>query len=192
MAEQDRVKWNSKYSKNSDLLLPREPSQAVQEYYRESKGKRALDLACGAGRNTLFLEEQGFFVDAVDISKIALDILKSRAKSDRVKPILADLDTYDLGKECYDFIVKCNFLDRELIERAKEALKIGGIIIVETYIEDPENEKQDSNPNFLLQKDELLEIFKEGFEVLEYKTFWNESFEKYRMKKASIVARKLL
>ena len=190
MAEQDRVKWNSKYSKNSDLLLPREPSQAVQKYYSECSGKRALDIACGAGRNTLFLEEKGFSIDAVDISQIALDRLKSRAKSERVKPILADLDRFDLGKECYDFIVKCNFLDRELIEQAKEALHVGGIIIVETYMEDSKNQKQDSNPNFLLQKDELLEIFQVGFEVLEYKTFWNESFEKYRMKKASIAVKK--
>ena len=191
MAIDDKIKWDKKYSENSELLARRAPSEAVVKYYKMCSGKRALDLACGAGRNTIFLEEKGFFIDAIDISQIALNTLKSRAKSERVKPILADLDRFDLGKDCYDLIVKCNFLDRGLIERAKEALKIGGIMIVETYMEDPKNQKQDSNPNFLLQKDELLEIFKEGFEVLEYRTFWNESFEKYRMKKASIAAKKL-
>ena len=191
MAVDDKIKWDKKYSQNGDLLTPREPSQAVVKHYKECSGNRALDLACGAGRNTLFLEEQGFYVDAVDISKLALEYLQERAKYNKINPILADLDEFDLGEERYDFIVKCNFLDRDLINRAKKALKIGGVMVVETYIEDRENEKKNSNPNYLLKKDELLEIFKSGFELLEYKTFWNESFEKYRMKKASIVVKRL-
>ena len=192
MAVDDKIKWDKKYSENSDLLSPREPSMAVVKNYKECSGNRALDLACGAGRNSLFLEENGFEVDAVDISKLALDTLNGRSKYNKINTILADLDEFDLGEERYDFIVKCNFLDRDLINRAKKALKIGGIMVVETYIEDEENEKKNSNPNFLLKEDELLEIFKSGFEILEYKTFWNESFEKYRMKKASIVVKRLV
>ena len=191
MAVEDKIKWDKKYSENIDLLEAREPSKAVVNNYKECSGNRALDLASGAGRNSLFLEDNGFEVDAVDISKFALDILQGRSKYNKINPILADLDEFDLGEERYDFIVKCNFLDRELIERAKRALKIGGVMVVETYVEDEENEKKNSNPNFLLKKDELLEIFKNGFEILEYKTFWNESFEKYRMKKASIVVKRL-
>ncbi len=192
MAVEDKIKWDKKYSEKSDLLAPREPSKAVVKYYTECSGNRALDLACGAGRNSLFLEEKGFYVDAVDISKLALEYLHERIKYNKINPILADLDEFYLGEERYDFIVKCNFLDRELIERAKKALKIGGVMVVETYLEDEENEKKSSNPNFLLKKGELLEIFKIGFEILEYKTFWNESFEKYRMKKASIVVKRLV
>jgi len=88
-----------------------------------------------------------------------LNILKSRAESN-INIINADLDNYTPSKEQYTLIVKTNFLDRELIERSKDALKSGGIFIVETYIEDKDNEKKDSNPNFLLKKDELLKIFK--------------------------------
>jgi len=190
MAIGDKIKWDKKYSQKSELLAKRAPSAMVKKYYNKCSGKAALDIACGAGRNTLFLEEKGFFIDAIDISQVALDTLKRRVKSTRVKPILADLEQYNLGCKRYDFIVKCNFLDRALIERAKEALKGAGVMVVETYMEDAENEKRESNPNFLLQKDELLEIFNEGFEVLEYRTFWNESFEKYKMKKASIAVKK--
>jgi len=188
---EDKIKWDKKYQNNIELLAKREPSKMLVKFAKECKGDMALDLACGSGRNTLFLEEQGFFVDAVDISKIALDTLKSRVKSSRVNIIEADLDEFEIKKDKYDLIVKCNFLDRDLIKRAKEALKKDGIIIIETYIEDKDNEKKDSNPNFLLKKDELPEMFKSNFEILEYKTFWNESFEKYRMKKAAIAARKI-
>ena len=192
MALDDKIKWDKKYKQYSDLLAPREPSQAVVKHYKECSGDRALDLACGAGRNSLFLEEKGFYVDAVDISKLALEYLQERAKYNKINPILADLDEFDLGEERYDFIVKCNFLDRDLIKRAKKTLKIGGVMVVETYIEDKDNAKRNSNPNFLLRRDELLDIFKSGFEILEYKTFWNESFEKYKMKKASISVKRLV
>ena len=192
MSEKDKVKWDKKYRENSELLAVREPSMAVVKNYKEASGNRALDLACGAGRNSLFLEEKGFYVDALDISQYALDILKGRSKTNKITPILADLDEYDIGVQRYDFIVKCNFLDRALLNRAKDSLKIGGIIVVETYMQDEDNEKKNSNNDFLLKSDELLEIFKNSFEILEYKTFWNEGFEKYRMKKASIVAKRLV
>src|SRR5215472_12713620 len=41
----------------------------------------ALDLACGRGRNALFLAEHGRHVSAVDWSGVALDILEDRAKA---------------------------------------------------------------------------------------------------------------
>ena len=191
MALEDKIKWDKKYQENSDLLNIRPPSKILTKHINECSGNVALDLACGAGRNTIYLLEHGFRVDAVDISKVAIERLKSRVNSNNLNAIVADLDDFELGKDSYDLIVKTNFLDRALIKRAKKALKSGGIMVVETYMEDKDNQKKNSNPNFLLKKDELLEIFKEGFEVLEYKSFWNESFEKYRMKKAAIAVKKL-
>ena len=189
MSIEDKNKWDRKYKENPKLLEVREPSLFVKKYCQVAKGKEALDLAAGIGKNSLFLETRGFRVDAVDISKVALDILKSRSKG-TINIIEADLDNFTPTKE-YDLIIMCNFLDRKLIERTKSNLKRGGVYIVETYIEDKKNEKKDSNPNFLLKKDELLKIFKDGFEILEYKTFQNESYELYRMKKAAIAVRKV-
>ena len=40
-------------------------------------GARALDLACGGGRNTLYLAELRYAVDAWDISDVGLDLLRS-------------------------------------------------------------------------------------------------------------------
>jgi hypothetical protein len=83
-----------------------------------------------------------------------------------------------------------NFLDRDLIVRCYEALKDGGIFVVEPYMEDDENEKKDSNPDFLLKEDELILMFYNGFKRLEYEEFWNEDYEKYRMKKQAIAVQK--
>lgn len=191
MALDDKQKWDKKYSAMPQLLEKRPPSYFVAAFYTEAPGSNALDLACGSGRHTLFLSDKGFDVDAVDISTVALDALRKRVDGNRVNIIEADLDTYLPEAEAYDLIVKTNFLDRALIERAKTALKHGGIMIVETYMADPANEKPDSNPDFLLRKGELLDLFNEGFDVLEYKEFWNESYEKYRMRKQAIAVRKV-
>ncbi|WP_129311495.1 class I SAM-dependent methyltransferase [Streptomyces sp. L2] len=41
---------------------------------------RALDLGCGAGRNSLFLASHGFEVDAVDLSPVAIAWAEDRAR----------------------------------------------------------------------------------------------------------------
>ncbi len=190
MSLKDKEKWDKKYSEMSSLLAQRPPSKHVEMFWKLAPGISALDLACGSGRHTCFLAEKGFHVDAVDISAVALDTLRSRVNPESVNVIEADLDTFIPEPESYDLIVKTNFLDRALIERAITALKPGGILIVETYMADPANEKPDSNPDFLLQKGELLDLFSEGFDVLEYKEFRNEPHEKYRMRKQAIAVRK--
>jgi tellurite methyltransferase len=190
MSLKDKEKWDKKYTETAGLLAKRPPSELVSGYAGEAPGKHALDLACGGGRHSLFLAEKGFDVDAVDISTVALKALREKADLDRINIIEADLDTFAPEAGAYDLIVKTNFLDRDLIERSKAALTPGGIMIVETYMADEGNEKPDSNPDFLLQKEELLSLFDKGFTVLEYKEFWNEPHEKYRMKKQAIAVRK--
>jgi len=187
--EKDKEKWNKKYAQKPQLLSKREPSKFVKKYAPLAPTKMALDIACGGGRHIFYLRDLGFRIDGIDISNIAINKLKKSVDSS-VNLIEADLDNYQFKKNSYGFIVKANFLDRSIIERAKDALIDGGIFIVETYVEDKNNEKQNSNPDFLLKKDELKEIFKDGFKILEYKEFNNEPYELHRMKKAAIAVKK--
>jgi len=189
MAQKDREKWDKKYHDKPDLLDTRPPSKFVREYHDKCEGKQALDLACGSGRHTLFLSEKGFLVDAVDISAVALEKLAEK-KNDSINLIEADLDEFMPQRNHYDFIVMSNFLDRDLIARCYDALKDGGVFVIETYMEDDDNEKKESNPDFLLKEDELIMMFYNGFKRLDYDEFWNEDFEKYRMKKQAIAVQK--
>jgi SAM-dependent methyltransferase len=190
MSERDREKWDRKYNEMAELLEERPPSEMVTLFYSETGGRKALDLACGNGRHTLFLARHGFHIDAVDISATALKSLGKKINKDKVTIIEADLDTFKPGIGTYDLIVMTNYLDRTLIERAKSALKPGGLFIVETYMRDPRNEKKDSNPDFLLQEKELPEHFGEEYQILQYREFWNEPDEMYHMKKQAIVVKK--
>jgi SAM-dependent methyltransferase len=194
MSQKDKIKWDEKFANNPELLAPREPSDILKQFLSKEENytdKKALELACGGGRHTLYLSNLGFKVDAVDISKVALDSLREKIDIDMVSLIEADLDHFSPEADLYDLIVMSNFLDRELIKRSCKALKRGGVFFVETYMDDPNNEKRNSNPNFLLKKDELKEIF-DGFEILEYREFWNEPYEIYRMKKEAVLARRVI
>jgi SAM-dependent methyltransferase len=88
---QDRLKWNEKYQTQS---YPDEPAAIVKKYAKLAKGKKALDIAAGNGRNALLLAHQGFRVDAVDISDAGLNLFA--AKHPNIDPICADLDDFDI------------------------------------------------------------------------------------------------
>ena len=190
MSEFDRKKWNRKYHEKPALLASRPPSPMVEKYAFNTEGQYAIDLACGNGRNTLFLAEQGFHVDAVDISSVALENLQQRIEGLDITLLEKDLDTFIPTPNYYDIAIMTNYLNRELIFRMLKALKKNGIFIIETYMEHPDNEKKDSNPDFLLQKGELKTFFDDSFTILEYTESWNEGHELYKMYKQGIVTKK--
>ena len=195
MSREDKEKWDKKYIAKAELLKPREASAVLKKYALVGGGTKALDLACGAGRNTCYLAQVGYVVDAVDIAEIALDTLQKEASSlgilKNIEIKLEDLDCFEPQEDTYSLIIMMNYLDRGLIERTKVALKVGGCYIIETYMVDADNEKEHSNQNNLLKPQELKEIFSDGFEILHYDEFENEKNEIYRMKKAVIVVEKL-
>jgi len=194
MSLQDKKKWDEKYLKKNKLLLPRDGSQNLHNNFDKLSSGYALDLACGNGRNTIFLAENGFTVDAVDIAQIALDSLSTQIKTkqleDKVNIFCEDLDNFDFKQNKYDLIVMSNFLDRDLIAKTKPSLKDGGVYFVETYMIDEKNEKENSDKKNLLQADELKDIFND-FEILFYDEFDNEKHELYSMKKQVILAKKI-
>ncbi len=188
MSQKDKLKWDKKFKSMPELLKPRPPSDMLTKYANLAKPKIALDLACGTGRHTIYLSNEGFRVDSVDISTVALDKLREISVKN-LNLIETDLDDFTPKKNHYGLVVMTNFLDRELIDRSKDALISGGLFIVETYMDHQDNEKKNSNPNFLLKSKELLDIFSD-FEIIDYQEFENESYEKYRMRKSAIVAKK--
>ncbi len=194
MSDKDRQKWDEKYRVKSQLLKPREASENIRKYVKPTVGARALDLACGAGRNAIYLARMGYEVDAFDIAAAALDALVEEARRKEVYSLvnaeLVDLDTFTPAQESYDLIIMMNFLDRALLERAKFGLKSGGLFIVETYMDDDANEKESSSAENVLKEGELKTLFGEGWEVLHYEEFENEAYELYRMQKQVIVVRK--
>ncbi len=194
MSQKDQIKWDKKYTENHTLLGFREASPLLQQFLSSAGGAKALDVACGTGRNTLYLAQNGFEVDALDISAVALQELTQHMHKitdlAHIHTQLVDLDSYTPPLSSYDLIIQTNFLDRRLIPLLAQALTKGGILIIETYMVDPENEKKGANETYLLQPGELPGYFDEHYKILSYDEFWNLG-ENYRMRKQGIVVKKL-
>jgi len=68
----DRDAWNERYS-GKELVWGAGPNRFVAEAFAEAPARgRALDLACGEGRNAVALAAWGWQVTAVDFSPVAL------------------------------------------------------------------------------------------------------------------------
>lgn len=146
----DKHRWNEIYIKEN---FPEKPSQIVKDFYHLAQKGKALDLACGAGRNAIFLQKKGFDVDAVDISDVAISKLKK--KNSKINSFTADLDTFEIPQNQYDLILNINFLNRNLIPKIKDGLKKEGVVIFETFVLNKEAKTKD----FYLRENELLRLF---------------------------------
>lgn len=184
MALKDKERWNEKYQDNK---IPNEPIKLVRDHVHLATGKQALDIACGMGRHSKYLASLGFEVDALDISSVAIEQLQGIA---HIHAIEVDFDTYTLEKNKYDLIVCTYFLERKLFSQMIDALKPNGIILMETFLHHPDNERVSSNPAFRLKAGELEAVFDGKYELLHIAEFWDEDYLGYKTMKTSMVARK--
>jgi SAM-dependent methyltransferase len=98
---------------------------------------RALDLACGEGRNAIWLAQQGWDVTAVDFASVAIDRARTRAEHAGVEVAfaVADVLTYDMAAASFDLVVLC-FLQlpdherRPVWKRAAAAVAPDGTLLV--------------------------------------------------------------
>ncbi|MDA8430140.1 MAG: methyltransferase domain-containing protein [Geobacteraceae bacterium] len=160
----DRIKWNQRYDAEG-MYLGQRPSpflsREIKRILRLAPGKRALDIACGEGRNSIFLAQQGFLVTALDISEVGLDKAATWAGQEGLQIDFqqADLEGYRIT-ERFDLIVNFNFLLRDLIPEELRALSPGGLLIIDTIMESPHLSAA-HNPAYLLQAGELRRICEE-------------------------------
>jgi SAM-dependent methyltransferase len=120
------------------------------------KNGSVLDLACGLGRHARLLAALGYHVEAVDHDLRALAELEG---APGITTRLMDLegDRWPYGALCFDGVIIANYLHRPRFDALLDALKPNGVLIYETFMIGNETLGKPSNPDFLLQRDELLE-----------------------------------
>jgi SAM-dependent methyltransferase len=123
----------------------------------------ALDLACGAGRDAVFLAQHGFEVEGWDHAPEALERTRELAKRHGVtiRTELRDLERPDLPPPArhFDLIVCFRFLHRPLFPWMERALAPGGWLVYETFRVGQERFGRPIRAHFLLARDELARAF---------------------------------
>jgi tellurite methyltransferase len=160
--EADRKKWNERFeSENSFLGKHPSPFLAseMERLLRLAPGRRALDIACGEGRNSIFLARHGFRVVGIDISDVGIAKAERRARAEGLEIDFRrmDLDGWQIHRQ-YDLLLNFNFLLRSLIPEEVRALAPGGLLLFDTILESPQL-LATHNPDFFLRYGELERTF---------------------------------
>jgi tellurite methyltransferase len=157
--------WDERYRRgDSDL----EPLPLLRKVIESLSPGRALDIACGAGRNAIFLAEHGWQVTAVDASRVGIELTMARALQCgvRVDARVANLERgeFVVLPATYDLICVCYYLQRDLFAQIRAGVPIGGMVVAAIHMVDDSLEAQPMNPAFLLQPGELRAEFS-GWEI---------------------------
>ncbi|GCE40225.1 class I SAM-dependent methyltransferase [Rhodococcus sp. USK10] len=135
----DAAAWDERYSQ-SELVWGAPPNAVVVEQVTALPRGRALDLACGEGRNAHWLATRGWEVTGLDYSAVALDKARRvaaeapRSVRERLDYRVADVTESDLGGE-YDLVlmIYLHLAPEErlqVVNRAISALKPDGILMI--------------------------------------------------------------
>lgn len=122
------------------------PNRWVEEVCAPLPPGRALDLACGEGRNALWLAGRGWHVTGVDFSRVALDraaeLARTRAPATgSLAWRQADVTRYEPEPSAYDLALLC-YLHltaeprRRALRAAARALRPGGLLLVVAHHSD--------------------------------------------------------
>lgn len=172
MSQQERTAWDERFRTGDHADAEPDPflQQLVEYADLFPPGRRALDLACGAGRNAIYLAEKGWDVTACDISLEGLRKAQKLAQERgvRLRLFCQDLETVLLPPAYFDIILCFFYLQRELFPQIKAALRAKGLLVYKTYTTDQLRfPGRPRHPMHLLQPQELIEAFRE-FRVLSY------------------------
>lgn len=135
----DSRQWDERYS-GTEFEWTTRPNQFVAAELAGLPPGRALDLAAGEGRNTVWLAERGWRVTAVDFSRVGLEKGRNLSAArgvdqDRVDWIVADLRDYEPERDAFDLVLIAYFqvspkVRAAVLARAAAALAPGGTLFI--------------------------------------------------------------
>ena len=140
------------------------------------QGGRALDVGCGEGRNSLYLNQQGYQVDAWDVNPLSLQNLHEIITAESIEHI--DVQQRDLNADqsitgAYDFIcctVVMMFLEaktvKPLIQQMQKATNINGYNLIVCAMDTSDIPAQPDFP-FTFKAGELSALY-DGWNIVKY------------------------
>jgi predicted O-methyltransferase YrrM len=146
--------WDQRYRTRDEI--DDEPAKLVIDAVRQLPPGRALDLACGAGRNAVWLARNGWEVVAIDGSVEAIRLVHGHDV--HVDARVLDLETdgpLPFEDESFDAVLILYYLYRPLFAEAKRVVRRGGIVVTAVR----------TKGRFAIHPGELASIF-EGWEVV--------------------------
>jgi tellurite methyltransferase len=164
MTAQDRTRWDQVYREQVNGIPPPDPLlfEFTPPLLDTPEPQRALDVASGLGQNGLWLAAQGYLVDMVDVSRVALLKAQDEMGKRQLRNInlyQADLDSYEFPQATYDLVCVFRYLKRDIFPQLRSTVRPGGRILYETFNIRYLDNVPGFNPAFLLEMGELAGYF---------------------------------
>lgn len=208
MSQADREKWNLRYREGA-YATRKHPSVILRDWLTrvtpESEKPHAIDLACGTGRNALFLARRGWRVTAVDISEVALERLAATAADEDLEITCRRVDleagterlgdligeaACDLGCDlAYDLAIIIRYANLPLVTSVGSLLRAGGHLIAEAHLVTEKPVAGPGSTRFRLAPGELREAAS-GLDIIFGEEGIVEDPDGRQVALAQIVARK--
>ena len=186
MSHWDERFRTGRYPSNPD------PDPVLVRYVDTFPAGKALDIACGTGRNAVFLAEQGYAVTGLDQSREGLKIARSNAEdrgvADRCNWIHADALAHEYPQETFDIITVRSFRIYDRLTDVKAALKPDGVLYYQDHLRTAEGVDYGPPTTRRVGTNEILRACLD-LTVLHYREFRTGS-EDHRGANAQIIARK--
>lgn len=153
--------YDSIYAKGVDFNTA--PNQFLVDVASTLPAGRALDVGMGMGRNALHLARKGWDVTGFDVSAVGVQHAHATAKAERLtlQAVVAADEEFEFGRAQWDLITIIYAVEKRSVRRVSEALRPGGLLVVEAGI------NPDPNAAFGFAPGELRQIASD-LEILRY------------------------
>jgi tellurite methyltransferase len=155
--------WDQRYRAGEQVFET--PAPLVVKFTRDLAPGAALDLACGPGRNSLYLARLGWRVTAVDGSAVAVELLRAGNPSIDARVVDLEAGEFEVTPAAFDLVLSCYYLQRSLIALIKAGLRPGGLLIMIVHLADAD---QPRGTHTRAYPGELRAFF-EGWRILHYR-----------------------
>ena len=152
----------------------------IKHYAKQSPNNTGLDIACGSGRDCVYMASQGWSMTGIDYSPSSLDKLVNLAKQNnqRITPLLLDLEKHFSRllalKQSYGAVIVVRYLHRPILDQLKTLIDDKGFIIYQTFLKGCEDFGSPKNPRFLLEPGELATVFSDFRIILDEVEFLDD------------------
>jgi SAM-dependent methyltransferase len=168
VSEEERRRWDERYA-TGDYRARTSVTPFLERWVAFIPKGRALVVACGPGRNALFLAQHGFEVLGVDISEVAVRQARESALARGLEAefLVSDLDGFEPERASFDLITVIRYRNRGLWPRLLDALAPHGWILAEHHMNTSADVAGPTSPEFRLDPGELLQAFA-GLRIVHY------------------------
>jgi hypothetical protein len=149
-----------------------EPSKWIMEQIESinivKNNINILDFASGYGRHSVKLANEGKYVTCIDKDQEKLNFYKDLTNIQAICFDLENNNKWPLKQQGYDIVIVTNYLYRPKIKDLGNLVNENGYLLYETFSEGNEKYGRPKNSNYLLKERELIDLFENTFDVIDY------------------------